>query len=91
MLVLGPKLSTRTEKIGGAIVLFENLIHELERNKIDFTLIDTNKDNYRSPRLSYFSIAFQIVKLFRKSDVVFLNSSKDYIIFLPVIMSCDFY
>jgi glycosyltransferase involved in cell wall biosynthesis len=86
LLVLGPQKSLSNEKIGGAIVLFENFIEELKNNKVKFSLIDTNKDNYNSHLVAYFCIIKNIIKGFKKCDIIFINSSKDYFIFLPIVI-----
>lgn len=85
-MVLGPRKSLKKEKIGGAIVLFENFVMELENNHVKFSLVDTNKDNYSSLLHAYFHIVKTIIKGFKKHNIFFINSSKDYFIFLPFVI-----
>ncbi|MFD0763864.1 glycosyltransferase [Mucilaginibacter lutimaris] len=84
-LVLGPRINHK-QGAGGAVVLFENLIEELDLAGLSYTLIDTNKNNYRRKSLSILNIVYQYILLRKKHDVVFFNSSRDYIYLLPLFL-----
>jgi glycosyltransferase involved in cell wall biosynthesis len=87
LLILGPCTNKKNPyKTGGAIVLFENLIEQLDKLKIDYLLIDTNKENYRNTLIAYLSVIFQLCfKQFGKTHIS-LHSSRDYIVFAPLIL-----
>ena len=87
LIILGPLTNKKNpSKTGGAVVLFENLIEKLNELKIDYTLIDTNKENYKNTYIAYISIIFQLIfKQFGKSHIS-LHSSRDYLIFAPIII-----
>ncbi len=84
ILVLGPRYKPgRT--VGGAVVLFENLIEEFKKNNIPFDLIDTNKAAFSSRLRSLVDILCKTATGIRKNDIVFINSSADYFLLLPPI------
>jgi glycosyltransferase involved in cell wall biosynthesis len=87
LLILGPLTNKKDpSKTGGAIVLFENLIEKLNELKIDYTLIDTNKENYKNTYIAYISVISQLVyKQFGKTHIS-LHSSRDYLIFAPIVI-----
>jgi glycosyltransferase involved in cell wall biosynthesis len=86
-LILGPLTNKKSpSKTGGAVVLFENLVEKLNTLNIEYDLIDTNKENYKNTYVAYISIILQIIfKLFTKTHIS-LHSSKDYLIFAPIII-----
>lgn len=83
VLVMGPRLNAR-QGAGGAVVLFENLLDELQAHNISHTIIDTNKSNHQSKGLFVFSIISRFISLRRRHDIIFLNSSRDYLYLLPL-------
>ncbi len=83
VLVMGPRLNAR-QGAGGAVVLFENLLDELQAHNISHTIIDTNKSNHQSKGLFVFNIISRFISLRRRHDVIFLNSSRDYLYLLPL-------
>lgn len=87
LLVLGPCTNKiNPSKTGGAVVLFENLIEQLNKSKIDYVLIDTNKENYNNTLIAYLSVIFQLCfKPFGKTHIS-LHSSRDYLFFAPIIV-----
>ena len=87
LLILGPKTNKKNpSKTGGAVVLFENLIEKLNESKIDYTLIDTNKENYKNTYIANVSVIFQLMyKQFGKTHIS-LHSSRDYLIFAPIVI-----
>jgi glycosyltransferase involved in cell wall biosynthesis len=87
LLVIGPLTNKKNpSKTGGAVVLFENLIERLNESKIDYTLIDTNKENYKNTYIAYIAVIFQLIyKQFGKTHIS-LHSSRDYLIFAPIVI-----
>jgi glycosyltransferase involved in cell wall biosynthesis len=87
LLILGPCTNKINQsKTGGAVVLFENLIEQLNKSKIDYVLIDTNKENYKNTTIAYLFIIFQLCfKQFGKTHIS-LHSSRDYLFFAPIIV-----
>lgn len=88
ILLLGPrKNKLDPTKTGGAIVLFENLIEQCEKNQTDFYIIDTNKQNYTNQIFAYLSIIGQLIRKQYDYDHISLHSSRDYIIFGIIIIT----
>jgi len=87
ILLIGPLKNKKNSTItGGAIVLFNNLLEELDENKVDYLLIDTNKENYKHILIAYISIFIKIfIKQFRVKHIS-LHSSRDYLFFAPYII-----
>lgn len=86
-LLIGPRTNIKNpSKTGGAVVLFENLIENLEKQKVSYLLIDSNKENYKSNLFAYVLIFFQIMKSFFKVQHISLHSSRDYMFFAPIIL-----
>lgn len=81
ILFLGPRTNKkRPELTGGAIVLFENLMEQCEKNNIMFHVIDTNKQNYPNSLNAYSFILVQLLSSAKKYDHISLHSSRDYLI-----------
>ena len=81
ILLVGPcKNKKDSSKTGGAIVLFENLIEQCEKNEIDYHVIDTNKKNYCNSLFAYHSIILQLLRYQKKANHISLHSSRDYVI-----------
>ncbi len=82
LLVMGPLINKNQPEIsGGAIVLFAELLKELDSNQIQYAVIDTNKKNYQGFIAAYLSIVKQV--LFKKKEFthISLHSSRDYMFF----------
>ncbi len=79
ILLIGPRINIKDpSKTGGAIVLFENLIVEMQKLDIDFKVIDTNKRNYINILFAYMSITGQIFIKHWGCKYISLHSSNDY-------------
>lgn len=89
ILLIGPTINKSNPQLtGGAIVLFENLLNELEAQKIQYLLVDTNKKNYSNLIFAYISIFVQIfIKQFSVTHIS-LHSSRDYLLIAPFILLC---
>lgn len=87
ILVLGPRFNKNYPDItGGAIVLFEELINQLEKNNTNYICIDTNKKKYKNLLFACLSITFQIFLKHKDCNYISLHSSKDYIFFGPILI-----
>jgi len=88
ILLLGPRFNKKNPHIiGGPIVLFEDLLLQLNKNKILYIVIDTNKNNYANSLLAYLSILFQLLFKLKNTYHISLHSSQDYMILgFPIIL-----
>ncbi len=88
LLVMGPCESrSNPGNTGGAVVLFTNLLRELDRAGVDYLLIDTRKENYRGTLHAYFAILGQLfIKQFRVRHIS-LHSSRDYQVLAPFVIA----
>jgi len=87
ILLIGPRIYKHDPAhVGGAIVLFEDLLEQARRRSIPFRVIDTNKKNYTNKLVAYISIVFQIVTIQFTVNHISLHSSKDYIYFAPIVI-----
>jgi len=88
ILLLGPRFNKKNPHIiGGPIVLFEDLLSQLNKNKILYQVIDTNKNNYANSLLAYLSILSQLLFKLKNTYHISLHSSQDYMILgLPIIL-----
>lgn len=84
ILLLGPRYK-EGRTIGGSVVLFENLIDELQKKNVQFTIIDTNKASHKSRLNSIRSILYNTAIQLKRHDIVIINSSGDYLFLLPSI------
>lgn len=87
LLLMGPSINKNQPEIaGGAIVLFSELLKELDNNEIQYSVIDTNKKNYHGFITAYLSIIKQVFFKQKECTHISLHSSRDYMFFgLPVI------
>jgi len=88
ILLLGPRFNKKSPHIiGGPIVLFEDLLSQLNKNKILYQVIDTNKNNYANSLFAYSSILSQLLFKLKNTYHISLHSSQDYMILgLPIIL-----
>lgn len=86
-LLIGPRYNKRDKnKVGGIVVLFENLIEYFNEKGLQYKIIDTNKSNYYLPLIAYISIIFQLFSKFRGCNVVMLNGTfNDYRFIGPIV------
>lgn len=86
LLLFGPRYH-RTGQVGGVVVLFEMLLEDLDRLKIDYFVVDTNKKNYNnylSAILYIFWYVFRLVP--RASHVSLHGTAKDYVFIAPFVV-----
>lgn len=82
LLLMGPSINKNQPEIaGGAIVLFNELLKELDNNHVHYTVIDTNKKNYYSFVTAYLSIIKQLLFKQKECTHISLHSSRDYMFF----------
>ncbi len=74
-------------KTGGIVVLTEDLISQCKKLNINFTVIDTNKANYRNKIIAYLSILyFSVVNISKASHVSLHGTAKDYMLIAPFVV-----
>ena len=82
ILLIGPRFNQKDpEMVGGPIVLFEGLIEELQKSNINFSVIDTNKQNYRWNYFAYIRIIGKIILHSSCHKNISFHSSRDYMVF----------
>jgi len=88
ILLIGPRFNQKdSKKIGGIVVLFEDLIQQFQKNNISFSIIDTNKNNYSNKIIAFISIYSQFLfLLFNHSHVSIHGTAKDYIFIAPMMV-----
>ncbi len=80
LLLMGPLLNKKSPEIaGGAIVLFAELLKELQKSGADHSVIDTNKKNYANLLMAYLSILMQLLFRQKGHTHIALHSSRDYL------------
>jgi len=85
-LFIGPRFNKKNdEKIGGVVVLFEDLLHYCDSKNIKYIVIDTNKENYMNQLVAYINIILQIIaKVPNVSYVSLHGTSSDYLFIAPL-------
>lgn len=80
-LMIGPCMNRNdTNKTGGVIVLFENILEYCKKHKYDHIIVDTNKSNYPNKLIAYMSILYLITKNVSKVSHLSLHgTAKDYV------------
>ncbi len=87
ILIIGPRFNKKYPDImGGAIVLFEELINQFDKNKINYVCIDTSKKKYKNLLFAYISVTFQILFKHKGCSHISLHSSSNYIFWGPIII-----
>lgn len=77
VLLIGPLPNIKANKVGGARVLFSELVDYFEKNKLPFVLINTKKFDLGFKRfLNPLFILFYFFKSLKNSDVIFVNVSQ---------------
>jgi glycosyltransferase involved in cell wall biosynthesis len=70
---------------GGVSILFELLIYELMKRKIDFTIIDTLKANNGNGVKTFFNTVYQMTKHASRHDYIALQASPNSFLYLAPI------
>ncbi|MFW6008909.1 MAG: hypothetical protein ACOCP8_06550 [archaeon] len=86
MLLLGPKHHI-SGQMGGVVISFEKLIEELNIKKIDYIVVDINKNNYKNIFIALTSIFYKIMKNIPKISHVSLHGTvNDFIYIAPFLV-----
>ncbi len=76
ILLIGPRTrKINPEKTGGVIVLFEQLINELDQLGVEKIIIDANGANYKNKVLAFLSVFYQMLVNIGKVDHVSLHGT----------------
>lgn len=88
MLLFGPRFNKKNpSKTGGIIVLFEDLLSQIEATRTDYIVIDTNKSNYSNPFMALMKIYFQFFKnIFRVTHISLHGTANDYFYIAPFVV-----
>lgn len=87
LLVLGPRHHKSGQITGGAVVLFELFLKELDKNDIEYKVIDTNKRNYKHALIAPILIFFRfIICLYKYRQIMLHGKDNDYKYMVPVII-----
>jgi glycosyltransferase involved in cell wall biosynthesis len=69
-------------KAGGLDVLFDDLLHQFDKNKIPYSVIDADKSNYTNNLIALLSIWYNLLIQIRKFDHISLHGSVTSYIFV---------
>lgn len=91
MLVLGKRITKKDPShVGGAIVLFEQLLKDLDAANLEHEVIDLNFRNYGNKLQGFRGVKSLILKKIWKHRIIMLNcSSRSFLIFAPLIFFCS--
>lgn len=85
LLLIGPRFNG-TDKIGGIVVLFENLLDNLDSFGTEYSVVDSNSKNFDNRFHMYVGVLRNIFR-FRSYDHISLHgTAKDYLFFAPAIL-----
>ena len=89
VLFLGPRFQ-QDLKVGGIIVLFEDLMSYCDKNKVEYKCIDTNLSNYSNKFYGLVSIIFNTILQLKKVNHISLHgTAKDYLFLAPFVIICS--
>lgn len=84
LLLLGPCFSAG-KSVGGIVVLFENLLENLRKKKVSFSVVDTNSANHSSRVTLWLVVGFKV--LFGQYCHVSLHgTARDFLYFSPFLI-----
>ena len=88
ILLIGPRKNIKNpDKIGGVIILFEDLISYCNKKNIAIAVIDTNKDNYSNKLSAYFGIVSSLLfQLPRVTHVSLHGTANDFVLIAPIVV-----
>ena len=88
ILLFGPRFNKENPtKVGGIIVLFEDLIKQLDSEKIEYDIVDTNKDNYPNKLFAFLLIYFQFLTMLKKYTHISIHgTAQDYLFIAPFVI-----
>lgn len=87
-LIIGKRLNkSKPELAGGVIVLFEQLLSDLDYHGLNYEVVDINYQNYGSKPKAFFLIYKAILLGIRKHETVWLNGSNAVVLYyLPFLL-----
>ena len=84
ILFLGPRLG-KYKKLGGVVVLFEDLLSYSNRENINYIVIDTNLENYSNKFIGLINVLFSFFLNFKKVNHISLHGTARDLFFLAPI------
>jgi glycosyltransferase involved in cell wall biosynthesis len=90
LLLIGPKQG-ESGKVGGVVVLFENLLLNLDKYQIRYIVADSNSSNYSSKLAMFFSVVKKIINIRAYSHISLNGTAKDYLFFSPILLIMNFF
>lgn len=86
ILYLGPRLG-KYNKLGGVVILFEDIISYSKTEKINHSVIDTNLDNYSNKFFGLVNVFINFfLKLKKASHISLHGTARDFIYIAPIII-----
>lgn len=85
LLLIGPRQGN-DGKVGGIVVLFENLLQNLSKNKTEANVVDSNASNYPNSLAMLFNCVKNILSLNSYSHISLHGTAKDYLILGPFLL-----
>ena len=87
ILFLGPRIG-KYKKLGGVVVLFEDLLSFSNRENINYIVIDTNLENYSNKFIGLINVLFSFFINFKKVNHVSLHgTARDFFYLAPIFVS----
>ncbi len=87
ILLLGPKYAKDSSLVGGVVVLFEQLLKDLQTQNVTYDVIDTNGKNYSNKISAYWQIVKTFLKNYKKYDHISLHGTvSDYMLLAPIVI-----
>ena len=87
ILLLGPKYAKDSSLVGGVVVLFEQLLEDLQTQNITYHVIDTNGKNYPNKISTYLQVITNFFKTYKKYDHISLHGTvSDYMFLAPIVI-----
>ncbi len=92
-LFIGPcKCKKSSVQTGGVIVLFNTLLQYCKKHDIPYSVVDTNKRNYRNRYFALFSIFYQLIRRFPNHTHISLHgTANDFLFIAPFIVFFNFF
>ena len=86
LLLIGPREGV-DGKIGGIVVLFENLLQNLSKNQDHISIVDSNASNYANSLTMFFNCIKNILRVGRYRHISLHGTAKDYLILGPFVLA----
>jgi len=86
LLLIGPREGV-DGKIGGIVVLFENLLQNLSTNQVKIRIVDSNACNYANSLIMFFNCIKNILRVGSYSHISLHGTAKDYLILGPFVLA----